>query len=77
MSIKTEEISSLIKKQLEGYQDDLAAEEVGTVTYIGDGIARATGLENAMANELLQFSNGCANSSTRFGYRWYGQAPFR
>ncbi|MFR7699020.1 MAG: F0F1 ATP synthase subunit alpha, partial [Lacticaseibacillus paracasei] len=58
MSIKTEEISSLIKKQLEGYQDDLAAEEVGTVTYIGDGIARATGLENAMANELLQFSNG-------------------
>ncbi len=53
MSIKTEEISSLIKKQLEGYQDDLAAEEVGTVTYIGDGIARATGLENAMANELL------------------------
>ncbi|MBC7032504.1 hypothetical protein G6O48_26685, partial [Salmonella enterica subsp. enterica serovar Enteritidis] len=36
----------------------MAAEEVGTVTYIGDGIARATGLENAMANELLQFSNG-------------------
>lgn len=58
MSIKTEEISSLIKKQLENYQDDLDVEEVGTVTYVGDGIARATGLENAMASELLQFSNG-------------------
>ncbi|KRO17621.1 F0F1 ATP synthase subunit alpha [Lacticaseibacillus saniviri] len=58
MSIKTEEISALIKQQLEGYHDDLAVDEVGTVTYVGDGIARAQGLENAMANELLQFSNG-------------------
>ncbi|MFD1432414.1 F0F1 ATP synthase subunit alpha [Lacticaseibacillus yichunensis] len=58
MSIKTEEISSLIKKQLENYHDDLDVQEVGTVTYVGDGIARATGLENAMASELLQFSNG-------------------
>ncbi|WP_179395198.1 F0F1 ATP synthase subunit alpha [Lacticaseibacillus absianus] len=58
MSIKTEEISSLIKKQLENYQDDLNVEEVGTVTYVGDGIARATGLKNAMASELLEFANG-------------------
>ncbi|KRL14265.1 F0F1 ATP synthase subunit alpha [Schleiferilactobacillus perolens] len=58
MSIKAEEISALIKKQLESYQDDLQVDEVGTVTYVGDGIARATGLENAMSNELLQFSNG-------------------
>ncbi|WP_225047096.1 F0F1 ATP synthase subunit alpha [Lacticaseibacillus kribbianus] len=58
MSIKTEEISSLIKKQLESYQDDLNVEEVGTVTYVGDGIARATGLKNAMASELLEFANG-------------------
>ncbi len=58
MSIKTEEISSLIKKQLAGYQDEISVAETGTVTYVGDGVARADGLENAMAGELLEFSNG-------------------
>ena len=58
MSIKTEEISSLIKKQLANYQDQVSVEETGTVTYVGDGVARADGLENAMAGELLEFSNG-------------------
>ncbi|AOO75358.1 F0F1 ATP synthase subunit alpha [Latilactobacillus curvatus] len=58
MSIKTEEISALIKQQLANYNEDLAVEEVGTVTYVGDGIARAHGLENALSNELLEFSNG-------------------
>ncbi|KRM98592.1 F0F1 ATP synthase subunit alpha [Loigolactobacillus rennini] len=58
MSIKAEEISSLIKQQLKDYSDDLSVEEVGTVTYVGDGIARAHGLDNAMANELLEFQNG-------------------
>ncbi|WP_082617822.1 F0F1 ATP synthase subunit alpha [Lactobacillus selangorensis] len=58
MSTKTEEISQLIKQQLEGYEDDLNVNEVGIVTYIGDGIARAHGLNNALANELLQFQNG-------------------
>ncbi|MGX4644902.1 MULTISPECIES: F0F1 ATP synthase subunit alpha [Holzapfeliella] len=58
MSIKAEEISALIKKQLENYQDKLVVDEVGTVTYIGDGIARAHGLDNALSSELLEFSNG-------------------
>ena len=58
MSIKTEEISSLIKKQLANYNDQVSVEETGTVTYVGDGVARADGLENAMAGELLEFSNG-------------------
>ncbi len=58
MSIKTEEISSLIKKQLADYQNQVSVEETGTVTYVGDGVARADGLENAMAGELLEFSNG-------------------
>ena len=58
MSIKAEEISSLIKQQLANYSADLSVEEVGTVTYVGDGIARAHGLDNAMANELLEFQNG-------------------
>ena len=58
MSIKAEEISALIKQQLENYQDQLKVEEVGTVTYVGDGIARAHGLDNVMSSELLEFSNG-------------------
>ncbi|WEV40555.1 F0F1 ATP synthase subunit alpha [Lactobacillus sp. ESL0684] len=58
MSIKAEEISSLIKQQLEHYDDKLDIEEVGVVTYIGDGIARAHGLNNVLANELLKFDNG-------------------
>ena len=58
LSIKAEEISSLIKKQLENYDDKLNIDEVGTVTYVGDGIARAHGLNNALSSELLEFSNG-------------------
>ncbi|GBG93994.1 F0F1 ATP synthase subunit alpha [Ligilactobacillus salitolerans] len=58
MSIKAEEISALIKQQLANYQDELTVDEIGTVTYVGDGIARANGLENALAGELLEFSDG-------------------
>ncbi|MCP9312384.1 F0F1 ATP synthase subunit alpha [Liquorilactobacillus satsumensis] len=58
MSIKAEEISALIKQQLANYQDELRVDEVGTVTYVGDGIARATGLDNALAGELLEFDDG-------------------
>ncbi|MDN6141753.1 MAG: F0F1 ATP synthase subunit alpha, partial [Tetragenococcus halophilus] len=58
MAIKAEEISALLKEQIDSYQEKLAVEEVGTVTYIGDGIARAHGLENAMSGELLEFANG-------------------
>lgn len=58
MSIKAEEISTLIKQQLANYQNELTVDEVGTVTYVGDGIARANGLENALAGELLEFSDG-------------------
>ncbi len=58
LSIKAEEISALIKQQLANYQDQLKVDEVGTVTYVGDGIARAHGLDNVMSSELLQFSNG-------------------
>ena len=58
MAIQAEEISALIKQQLEKFDTTLTVEEVGTVTYIGDGVARATGLANAMAGELLEFANG-------------------
>ena len=58
LSIKAEEISALIKQQLENYDDKLNVDEVGTVTYVGDGIARAHGLNDALSGELLEFSNG-------------------
>lgn len=58
MSIKAEEISALIKQQLAGYKDELSVEETGTVTYVGDGVARAHGLDNALSGELLEFDNG-------------------
>jgi F-type H+/Na+-transporting ATPase subunit alpha len=58
LSIKPDEISILIKNQIQHYKADMEVAEVGTVIQIGDGIARAHGLENAMAGELLEFSNG-------------------
>lgn len=58
MSIRPEEISSLIKKQIEQYQADIEVVEVGTVIQVGDGIARVHGLEKVMAGELLEFANG-------------------
>lgn len=58
MSIRPEEISSLIKQQIEAYKTDIEVAEVGTVIQVGDGIARIHGLENVMAGELLEFSNG-------------------
>ncbi len=58
MSIRPEEISSLIKKQIENYKTEMQVDDVGTVIQVGDGIARAHGLENVMSGELLEFSNG-------------------
>ena len=58
MAINAQEISALIRKQIENFQPNFDVTETGVVTYIGDGIARARGLDNAMSGELLEFSNG-------------------
>ena len=58
MSIRAEEISALIKQQIENYQSEIEVSDVGTVIQVGDGIARAHGLDNVMAGELVEFSNG-------------------
>ena len=58
MAIKTDEITSLLKKQIEGFQVTVDVEEVGEVIMVGDGIARVVGLENAMASELIEFPGG-------------------
>lgn len=53
-----EELHSLIKGRISSFQSTPKIEEIGKLTYIGDGIARATGLENVLSGELLEFSNG-------------------
>ena len=58
MELKASEISALIKKQIENYNQDIKAEDVGTIVKIGDGIAIIQGLENAMSSELLEFPGG-------------------
>jgi F-type H+-transporting ATPase subunit alpha len=58
LSIRPEEISTLIKQQIEQYKSEIEVVDVGTVIQVGDGIARAHGLGNVMAGELLEFSNG-------------------
>ena len=58
MGIKAEEISVLIKQQMENYQSEMQVSEVGTIITVGDGIARVHGLDNVMSGELLEFSTG-------------------
>jgi F-type H+-transporting ATPase subunit alpha len=56
--IKAEEISEIIKRQLEGYEAEVDLQEAGRVIEVGDGIARIYGLEKALAGELLEFPGG-------------------
>lgn len=58
MNLRPEEISSVIKSQINNYKTRLEVSEVGTVITVGDGIARVHGLEKAMAGELLEFTGG-------------------
>jgi F-type H+-transporting ATPase subunit alpha len=58
LSIRPEEISTLLKQQIENFKSDIEVVDVGTVIQVGDGIARAHGLSNVMSGELLEFANG-------------------
>lgn len=58
MAIRPEEISSILKQQLENFQAEVEVTNVGTVLSVGDGIARVWGLQEAMASELLEFPGG-------------------
>ena len=58
VSIRPDEISSIIRQQIEQYDQDVKVSNVGTVLQVGDGIARIYGLEKAMAGELLEFEDG-------------------
>ncbi len=58
MQIRAEEISQIIRKEIEGFDKKVAVSETGTVLEAGDGIARVYGLDSAMAGELLEFGHG-------------------
>ncbi len=58
VSIRPDEISNIIRQQIEQYDQEVKVDNVGTVLQVGDGIARVYGLEQAMAGELLEFEDG-------------------
>jgi F-type H+-transporting ATPase subunit alpha len=58
--IKADEITQLIRQQIENYESKIAVDEVGTVITLGDGIARVHGLDKVMAGELLEFPHNVA-----------------
>ena len=64
MQLKPEEISKIIKNQIKQYDTKLESAETGTVIMVGDGIARAYGLDKCMSNELVEFANG------EYGMAW-------
>ena len=57
-NIKADEITKLLREQIENYEQAVAVEEVGSVISVGDGIARVHGLERCMASEMLEFPHG-------------------
>ena len=58
MAVRPDEIASLIKREIEGYEEKLKMESIGTVLQVGDGVARIYGLDDCMSNELIEFPGG-------------------
>ena len=60
INIRPDEISSIIREQIEKYDQDVKVDNIGTVLQVGDGIARVYGLDQVMSGELLEFEVGYA-----------------
>ena len=58
MELRPEEITKIIRSQIKNYENKLETSETGVVILVGDGIAKASGLEKCMADELVEFPNG-------------------
>ncbi len=58
--IKADEITQLLRQQIENYDSKVQVDEVGTIISLGDGIARVHGLDKVMAGELIEFPHGIA-----------------
>src|ERR1035438_5243856 len=77
--IKADEITQLLREQIANYDSKVQVDEVGTITSLGDGIARLHGLDKVMAGELLSFPHGIAGLALSLeedhvgaGRRWWG-----
>ena len=57
-SIRADEIATVLRQQIEGYEREIDVAEVGTIVSVGDGIARIHGLEKCMAGELIELPHG-------------------
>src|SRR5699024_1721312 len=80
MSISAEEISTLIKQQIENFGEQIEVSDVGTVIEIGDGIARAHGLDDVMAGGRVEFCHGVVGMAQNLEERSGGSVilgPFR
>jgi F-type H+/Na+-transporting ATPase subunit alpha len=58
MTVRPDEVASIIKREIEGYEEKLKMESVGNVLQVGDGVARIYGLDDCMSNELIEFPGG-------------------
>jgi len=76
LTIRPEDVSSALEQMLEGYEPELAAEQVGRVLETGDGIARISGLPGTMANELLDFGGGTFGMAMNLDEHEIGAAVF-
>ena len=63
MEFKSDKISEVIRSQIKHYQNTIIQNETGTVLTVGDGIARVSGLINAMSGELLEFEDGTSRTA--------------
>ena len=73
--IKADEITQLIREQIENYESKIAVDEVGTVITLGDGIARVYGLDKVMAGELLSFPHNVAGIAMNLEEDQVGVVP--
>ena len=72
LTIKPEDISSVLKRHVEGFKPSIERQEVGRVDEVGDGIARVTGLPGVMANEMLEFEGGIVGLAMNLEERMIG-----
>ncbi len=72
LTIKPEDISSVLKRHVEGFKPSIERQEVGRVDEVGDGIARVTGLPGVMANEMLEFQGGIVGLAMNLEERMIG-----
>ena len=72
MAIKSDEIISILKAQIEGFDGSAEARTVGTVVEVGDGIAQVYGLSGALSSELLEFPDGVAGMALNLGEETVG-----